>query len=103
VPLNLRKVVWLKTSGSQNLMSEHPNVYQDLLKVTFTKEIIEQIRIDIPRTFPENIYFDGKYKLNLYNLLAAYSHHNPVVGYCQGKKRLLVLQRITLVNCTSTS
>jgi hypothetical protein len=46
-------------------------------------EINNTIKIDIPRTFPDNIYFD-KYKLALYHVLSAFAEHNPVVSYCQG-------------------
>lgn len=83
VPLNLRKEVWLKTSGCQKLMEKHPTLYRDLFQNQFAKEIDDTIKIDIPRTFPDNIFFD-KYKVGLYNVLAAFASHNPVVAYCQG-------------------
>ncbi|RZF36614.1 hypothetical protein LSTR_LSTR007317 [Laodelphax striatellus] len=52
----------------------------------------EIIRTDLPRTFPDNIYFnhasasedDDAYQQQLYRVLAAYAYHNPRVGYCQG-------------------
>ncbi|XP_070491954.1 growth hormone-regulated TBC protein 1-A [Chironomus tepperi] len=83
VPLNLRKQVWLKMSGCQRLIQQHPNLYEDLFRNQFQKEIVDSIKIDIPRTFPDNIYFD-KYKVSLYNVLSAFASHNPVVSYCQG-------------------
>uniref|UniRef100_A0A3B4AXM3 Growth hormone-regulated TBC protein 1 n=1 Tax=Periophthalmus magnuspinnatus TaxID=409849 RepID=A0A3B4AXM3_9GOBI len=40
------------------------------------------------RTFPDNIHFrkssERSLLASLYNVLRAYGHHNPDVGYCQG-------------------
>ena len=47
----------------------------------------EQIKLDLHRTFPDNVQFrpDGCDKqLQLGRVLQAYSAHNPTVGYCQG-------------------
>lgn len=42
------------------------------------------------RTFPDNILFKSKAEPGmqkaLFNVLLAYGHHNPTVGYCQVKK-----------------
>lgn len=42
------------------------------------------------RTFPDNILFKSKaepgMQMALFNVLLAYGHHNPTVGYCQVKK-----------------
>jgi len=39
------------------------------------------------RTFPDNVLFRGKaapsLQRALFNVLLAYGHHNPAVGYCQ--------------------
>lgn len=83
MPINLRKQVWLQISGCQRLISEHPNLYQDLFKNHFEKEIADSIKIDLPRTFPDNIYF-GRYLVSLDNVLRAFAIHNPIVSYCQG-------------------
>jgi hypothetical protein len=83
VPLNLRKQVWLKASGCQRQIEQHPNLYRDLFQIQCEKEINDTIKIDIPRTFPDNIYFD-KHKVGLYNVLSSFASHNPVVAYCQG-------------------
>lgn len=85
VPLNLRKKIWLQTTGCKNLIEQHPSLYRDLFRneENFDRHVAESIKIDLPRTFPDNIYFD-KYKIQLYNVLIAFATHNPVVGYCQG-------------------
>lgn len=42
---------------------------------------------DLNRTFPDNVLFrktsDPCLQKPLYNVLLAYGHHNPSVGYCQ--------------------
>lgn len=44
---------------------------------------VDAIRIDLPRTFPENIFFES-IRTPLFNVLIAYSNHNKDIGYCQG-------------------
>lgn len=44
---------------------------------------VEAIKIDLPRTFPENIVF-GRYRWPLFNVLIASATYNPDIGYCQG-------------------
>lgn len=48
-------------------------------------EVSEIIRTDLPRTFPDNIFFNNTkaYQLQLYNILLAFAHQNKDVGYCQ--------------------
>lgn len=42
---------------------------------------------DLNRTFPDNVQFrktsSPSLQKALYNVLLAYGHHNPAVGYCQ--------------------
>lgn len=46
---------------------------------------MDSIKIDLPRTFPDNIYFENhNIRYQLFNVLVAYAHHNKEVGYCQG-------------------
>ncbi|XP_055384894.1 growth hormone-regulated TBC protein 1-A [Condylostylus longicornis] len=83
IPAPYRPDVWMKTSGAHNLKKNSPNLYQNLLRGHYEKEIGDSILIDLPRTFPDNIYFETK-KTKLFNVLMAYAHHNREVGYCQG-------------------
>ena len=81
--------MWLKISSALNLKTQNPNKYQDLLHTAtnIEKSVADAIQADIPRTYPENIYFrdtaDGLMG-PLSNVLTAYAMHNPTVGYCQG-------------------
>lgn len=79
----MRKEVWMKTSGAYKDQQKLPNLYQELLHSQYNEEIVNTIKVDLPRTFPDNIYFE-QYKRRLFNILIAYACHNPVVGYCQG-------------------
>ncbi|XP_068156519.1 growth hormone-regulated TBC protein 1 [Drosophila tropicalis] len=84
IPGPYRPDVWMKISGAAAAQQLNPNLYRSLLELEqFNKEISDSISIDLPRTFPDNIYFDTK-KDSLYNILIAYAHHNRDVGYCQG-------------------
>lgn len=44
---------------------------------------VDAIRIDLPRTFPENVFFEN-IRTPLFNVLVAYANHNKEIGYCQG-------------------
>lgn len=59
------------------------SLYNNLLASKHETEIVEIVKIDLHRTFPENIYFDV-HKNQLFNILVAYAQNNPDVGYCQG-------------------
>lgn len=83
VPGHLRKVIWMKSSGAFVRQQQQPTLYRDLLAAVFDEEISEMIKIDLPRTFPDNIYFP-RIQGKLYNVLIAYSNDNSKVGYCQG-------------------
>ncbi|XP_063708532.1 growth hormone-regulated TBC protein 1-A [Culicoides brevitarsis] len=83
IPSSMRPEVWLKSSSAFLHRQRQPDLYQKLLKCTYDKETADQIRVDLPRTFPENIYFD-QYKSSLFNVLITYSLNNKDVGYCQG-------------------
>lgn len=83
VPLSCRKQVWMFISGSETLLAQNPNFYANLLQSQYQAEIVETVKIDIPRTFPENIYFEI-HKNELFNVLVAFAHQNSAIGYCQG-------------------
>lgn len=86
IPSEHRKQMWLYVSGAEQMMSKHPELYSLLRQLTPKQSIIEVVKTDIPRTFPENIFFSKSIELpeQLFNVLVAYAHHNTEVGYCQG-------------------
>ncbi|CAB0044748.1 unnamed protein product [Trichogramma brassicae] len=78
--------VWLSVSGAEELKNKSPNLYQQLLNDQHDPQVAENIRIDLPRTFPDNIFFNNTdlHQRQLYNILLAFAHQNQEVGYCQG-------------------
>lgn len=78
-------------SGASEMRRESPKQYTEMLSVRADPHsaVVEQINTDLHRTFPNNIYFA---KANdprglqqpLFNVLLAFAHANPDVGYCQG-------------------
>ncbi|KAJ8982531.1 hypothetical protein NQ317_018572 [Molorchus minor] len=86
IPSDRRTEAWMHLSGAQFLKTSSPVSYSLLKKQINNEQIIEIIRIDLPRTFPDNIFFptDEQLPKMLYNVLAAFAHQNKEVGYCQG-------------------
>ncbi|KAF5297747.1 hypothetical protein FQR65_LT09921 [Abscondita terminalis] len=76
----------MAVSGADKLQRETSLRYNSLKRNLDNATIIEMIKIDIPRTFPDNIYFNNDSILpeQLFNVLATFAHHNNEVGYCQG-------------------
>ncbi|XP_055689479.1 growth hormone-regulated TBC protein 1-A [Lutzomyia longipalpis] len=83
VPAHLRGIVWMKTSGASVAKASTPDLYRSLLRQKHDEDIVDIIKIDLPRTFPNNIFFPD-IQNQLFNILVAYAHHNKDVGYCQG-------------------
>ncbi|XP_039296162.1 growth hormone-regulated TBC protein 1 [Nilaparvata lugens] len=87
IPSEHRGAVWLAVSGAEALKANfEPNLYDAMLEGPLDEKVDEIIRTDLPRTFPDNIYFNStdNHQQQLYRVLAAYAYHNPTVGYCQG-------------------
>lgn len=90
-------MVWMMTSGAQKLKDENPNMYAMLLSSSHDPDIVNTIKTDIPRTFPDNIYFgdhSGGKKTDLFNVLIAFACRIPEVGYCQ-VRYMFVITAIT--------
>ncbi|XP_051558059.1 growth hormone-regulated TBC protein 1-A [Myxocyprinus asiaticus] len=88
VPNEHRSLVWMAASGAQEQLDRNPGYYQSLLNSQHDPRLVETIRTDLHRTFPDNVQFrksaDPCLQKALYNVLLAYGHHNKAVGYCQG-------------------
>mmetsp|Transcript_32287 Transcript_32287/g.58611 ORF Transcript_32287/g.58611 Transcript_32287/m.58611 type:complete len:402 (-) Transcript_32287:8-1213(-) len=79
IPSQFRAEVWKAALGCQHAK---PGVYQELLSTE--NKWLRIIEIDMPRTFPDDPYFDDKQQQSLLRVLHAYSNMCPDVGYCQG-------------------
>lgn len=79
--------VWQMVSGVELLKRDHgKDLYWKTLDGPRDQEIVNIILIDVPRTFPDNIFFVDMREerpSQLYRILVAFSHHNKTVGYCQ--------------------
>lgn len=88
VPNEHRARIWMAASGAQEQLESKPGYYQSLLGMEHDTKLKETIHTDMHRTFPDNILFKSKAEPGmqkaLFNVLLAYGHHNPTVGYCQG-------------------
>ena len=73
-------------SGAEALREEWgSDFYQRLLNGPMDQDIIDTVKTDLPRTFPDNIFFNAAetHQQQLFNVLVAYAHDNKQVGYCQ--------------------
>uniref|UniRef100_A0AAY4EW15 Rab-GAP TBC domain-containing protein n=1 Tax=Denticeps clupeoides TaxID=299321 RepID=A0AAY4EW15_9TELE len=88
VPNEHRTVVWMAASGAQEQLEKNPGYYRSLLDAQHDARLVDTIRTDLHRTFPDNVQFrrtaEPCLQSPLYNVLLAYGHHNKAVGYCQG-------------------
>ncbi|CAH0557095.1 unnamed protein product [Brassicogethes aeneus] len=86
IPVDHRLSCWMSVSGALELKNKSKVSYFDLKKKLTNRHVLESIEIDLPRTFPDNIFFTNHEYLpsHLYNVLAAFAHQNTDVGYCQG-------------------
>ncbi|XP_041726629.1 growth hormone-regulated TBC protein 1-A [Coregonus clupeaformis] len=91
VPNEHRGLTWMAASGAQEHLEKNPGYYHSLLDTTKQQhdpKLVDSIRTDLNRTFPDNVQFrktsNPCLQKTLYNVLLAYGHHNPAVGYCQG-------------------
>ncbi|XP_023837174.1 growth hormone-regulated TBC protein 1-A [Salvelinus sp. IW2-2015] len=90
VPNEHRAQIWMAASGAQEQLEKNPGYYHTLLgtEQQHDAKLEETVRIDMHRTFPDNVQFRNSsepcLQKALYNVLLAYGHHNQAVGYCQG-------------------
>lgn len=85
IPVSYRAKVWAECSGASALRM--PGYYDELVANTSIDDVdvVNQIRMDIPRTLTDNIFFrKGQGMQKLEEILMAYARRNPEVGYCQG-------------------
>lgn len=77
--------MWLSVSGGEELKNKSPSLYQQLLTELHDSQVSDNIKTDLPRTFPDNIFFNNtdRHQRQLFNILLAFAHQNQEVGYCQ--------------------
>lgn len=76
----------MSVSGVQKLKDNYgSDLYQKMLRQPINEDIKDTITVDVPRTYPNNIFFKlpSKNQSALFRILYAFAAHNPYVGYCQ--------------------
>ncbi|EFP07853.1 hypothetical protein CRE_26486 [Caenorhabditis remanei] len=77
IPHTFRKELWLRSCPSRK-----DGVWE---RHEVPDEVIKQIKLDLPRTFPDNKFLKTeKTRKTLGRALFAVAEHIPSVGYCQG-------------------
>ncbi|XP_041115555.1 growth hormone-regulated TBC protein 1-like [Polyodon spathula] len=88
IPNEHRSLIWMAASGAQAQLEQNPGYYRKLLEGERDPRLVDMIKTDMHRTFPDNVHFrknaDPCLQQTLFNVLLAYGHHNSNVGYCQG-------------------
>ncbi|XP_065220017.1 TBC1 domain family member 2A-like isoform X2 [Planococcus citri] len=87
IPSTYRSKVWAKISGVEDVDVKSRNeLFNKSLNTILDSEVVQAIRLDLPRTFPDNIYFipSEGFQEQLYRILFAFAADNKEVGYCQG-------------------
>ncbi|KAM8895199.1 growth hormone-regulated TBC protein 1-A-like isoform 2-T2 [Spinachia spinachia] len=91
IPNEHRALIWMATSGAQDQLEKNPGRYQSLLRAQHDPKLADAICTDLNRTFPDNVQFhktsEPCMQRALYNVLLAYGHHDPAVGYCQDEEK----------------
>lgn len=81
IPIYLRPLAWQYLCGAD--LTDSKEKYKEYLKKSSACEKI--IRRDIDRTYPDHDFFRNPAgQESLFNVMKAYSIHDPEVGYCQG-------------------
>ncbi|KAG7275940.1 hypothetical protein CRUP_011390 [Coryphaenoides rupestris] len=71
IPNEHRGRIWMISSGAQEQLEANPGYYHSLLAAE-------------PDTRLQESSSESGQRTALFNVLLAYGHHNPAVGYCQG-------------------
>ncbi|CAG8469014.1 1797_t:CDS:10 [Ambispora leptoticha] len=89
IPESVRGKAWQFMAGADKFRK--PNVYE-VLRKREKLPIYDVIERDIHRCYPDHIQFregNSSGQSDLHDVLRAYAHYNPAVGYCQGMGRLV--------------
>ncbi|CAG8454775.1 12548_t:CDS:10 [Ambispora gerdemannii] len=96
IPESVRGKAWQFMAGANKFRK--PKVYEvgksqsRVLRKRERLPIYDVIERDIHRCYPDHIQFregNSSGQSDLYDILKAYAHYNPAVGYCQGMGRLV--------------
>jgi len=102
IPPHWRGQIWKILSGSNKKRAQNSDDYfRTILSENAGKpnHAVEQIELDLHRTFPENKYFQSEEGISqLRNVLTAYAWRNPSVGYCQSMNFIVAVLLLIIQN-----
>ncbi|KFH10608.1 TBC domain-containing protein, partial [Toxoplasma gondii VAND] len=77
--------IWARCLGSWTLREQHPTVFEEMTRKPVPQDVVEQIELDLLRTFPTNRRFRGKAGgvADLRQVLWAFAAYKPKINYCQ--------------------
>lgn len=88
IPHSIRGQAWLYLCGAHHQIRLHPNAFKELSSQAGSEQIVDEIRKDLHRQFPNHELFakrNGTGQLDLFYVLKAFSILKPDIGYCQGQ------------------
>ncbi|CAH8602047.1 unnamed protein product [Schistosoma guineensis] len=92
IPDRFRMTVWPLLLCVTDIKNKNKDIYAKMLKQALSSSgSLNQIDLDVNRTFRNTVYFRDRYgprQCALFRVLAAYSVYNSEVGYCQGMSEL---------------
>ncbi|CAH8590753.1 unnamed protein product [Schistosoma intercalatum] len=92
IPDRFRITVWPLLLCVTDIKNKNKDIYAKMLKQALSSSgSLNQIDLDVNRTFRNTVYFRDRYgprQCALFRVLAAYSVYNSEVGYCQGMSEL---------------
>ena len=96
IPEPLRNRAWLLIADCLNVKKHYPNhLYFRLSNIEDDPPCIEIINRDLDRTYPDHeIFRTSEGRISLKNILRAYAHFDPEIGYCQGMGYIVGIARM---------
>ncbi|CAH8623453.1 unnamed protein product [Schistosoma rodhaini] len=92
IPDRFRMTVWPLLLCVTDIKNKNKDIYTKMLQQALSSSgSLNQIDLDVNRTFRNTVYFRDRYgprQCALFRVLAAYSVYNSEVGYCQGMSEL---------------
>eukprot|EP01125_Pyxidicula_operculata_P019926 TRINITY_DN725_c0_g1_i1.p1 TRINITY_DN725_c0_g1~~TRINITY_DN725_c0_g1_i1.p1 ORF type:complete len:643 (-),score=183.89 TRINITY_DN725_c0_g1_i1:231-2159(-) len=95
IPPDLRGSLWPRMTNAYSKYKSNINLYTSILKAhpdDTTNPNTKQIIKDLPRTFPNNVWFNtDEVQQSLKKVLIAFTWHHPTLGYCQAMNFLAAM------------
>lgn len=88
IPPGVRARAWQYLCGGKFQLEHNPGKYEEYLRQTGDPKYMDDITKDLHRQFPNHEMFlskGGHGQTDLFNILKAYTIHNPADGYCQAQ------------------